>query len=376
MLDKLLLESTQLQPLSSSASQEFQEQIPALLAAVNTILSNHPNISELNGNAAAQAILDGTSYHAKFMANVFYFNDYRLLCRVLLWFYRVYQCRGYSPSYFAVLFTAWQRSLEKTLSVTAAEEIISKYQWLMAKHDLFLALSQTSLSEETFACNANQSSNSQILESCRESLLNGDHHSCLALAEVDCPDDIRSLYCSILQPCLYSIGQLWERDEISAAQEHLASATVSRIMQMQYAKIASLNKHRKGVAVITSAPGEYHSLGANMASDLLELDNWQTYFLGGNTPRSDLLDLLHEKQPFLLGISVVMPFNLIKTHELIRAIRADSHLSDIRILVGGPTFFLDAELAKKIGADEYANDISAAVMLADELWQQHTSTAE
>ncbi|WP_346355078.1 cobalamin B12-binding domain-containing protein [Azotosporobacter soli] len=373
MFSKLLTEASQLPHVCAASTQEFQKHSALLLQHVNDTLSRHPNILEITGNTKHQTMLDNHMYHAKFMLTVLYFNNYPLLCRVLVWFYRTYQSRGYSDSYFPILFAAWQRAIDRHLPPTAAEEIILKYQWLMAKHNTLLQLAQNTTAFSFSDFGLDDSLTDEILTSCRESLLNGDYHSCLALSSADTPEEIARLYCCILQPCLYSIGSLWEQDEISAAQEHLATATVARIMQMQYSKISSFNKHMKGPALITAAPGEYHSLGANMASDLLELDNWQTYFLGGNTPIPDLLTLLHEKKPFLLGVAVVLPFNLIKVHDLIKAIRCDQHLSRIRILIGGPAFFLDHTLCQQLGADGYATDSQSAVTLADAWWQARQS---
>ena len=374
MFEKLLHEAALLQPVSRTACDAFRRETQNLLHFVNNALTHHPHIDELSGNCYKQNLIDSQSYHARFMLTVFHFNNYQLLCRVLLWFYHICLNRGYARDFFPVLFSVWQRAIDQFLPTAEASEIILKYQWLMSKNETMFLLTQQS---DTLPFSGNPLSkrlDAPLLLACQESLLNGDHHSCLALLEDAEEKAIEHLYCNVLEPCLYSIGDLWALDEIDAAREHLATATAARIMQMQYAKIAAKNKHRKGLAIISAAPGEYHSIGANMVSDLLELSDWQTYFLGGNTPLFALLELLREKTPFFLGLSVVMPFNLLQCEELIRLIRAEEKLAQIRIMIGGPCFLLDNALWRQISADAYAASANEAVRIVDTWWEEENPT--
>ncbi len=370
MFEKLLHEAASLQPVSSAASAAYRRETQNLLHFVNSSLDSHPNIEAMTGNCFKQHLIDSQGYHARFMLTVFHFNNYPLLCRVLLWFYHVCLNRGYAPDFFPVLFSVWQRAIDRFLPPAEAAEINLKYQWLMSKNETMFRLTQQ-IDELQFSGNALQEKIEEpLLLACQESLLNGDYHTCLALLENSGKSAIENLYCKVLEPCLYSIGDLWELDEIDAAREHLATATASRIMQMQYAAISAQNKHSKGLAIISAAPGEYHSIGANMVSDLLELADWQTHFLGGNTPLFALLNLLREKRPFLLGLSVVMPFNLLHCEELIRLIRAEESLAHLRIIVGGPCFLLDNALWRQVGADAYANSAKEAVKIAEAWWEE------
>jgi methanogenic corrinoid protein MtbC1 len=104
-----------------------------------------------------------------------------------------------------------------------------------------------------------------------------------------------------------------------------------------------------------------------MVSDMMEMDGWDTMYLGANMPLDDLLDALREHRPDVLGVSVTMTFNLDQIVKLIQSLRADSLLADIRIMVGGYPFNLEPELWQRIGADGHAHNAEDAVAKANQI---------
>ena len=101
-----------------------------------------------------------------------------------------------------------------------------------------------------------------------------------------------------------------------------------------------------------------------MVSDLLELDGWAVNYLGANTPPADLLSLVAQVRPALLGLSATLVAHLPKTREIIAAVRADPALSSVRVLVGGAAFALQPGLWRQLGAHAWAADARDAARLA------------
>jgi hypothetical protein len=80
-----------------------------------------------------------------------------------------------------------------------------------------------------------------------------------------------------------------------------------------------------------------------MIADFCELRGWRGYFLGANTPLADLLQLIEERRPDLLGLSLSVYFNL---PALIKALDAVTfNYPELPILVGGQAFRWGAEAA-------------------------------
>ncbi len=146
---------------------------------------------------------------------------------------------------------------------------------------------------------------------------------------------IFDIYEGILKPSLYEIGTLWEYNLISVATEHLASAIVETVMNEIYHNIAFSGKGNKSV-VVSCVENEFHQIGIKMISDVFELNGWNTYFLGANTPINELLVFLDIVRPDLLALSFSIYFHLPVLENMIK--RVHEEYPDLKILVGGQGF--------------------------------------
>jgi methanogenic corrinoid protein MtbC1 len=115
----------------------------------------------------------------------------------------------------------------------------------------------------------------------------------------------------------------------------MASAITESLLTLVYPAIFSAEHSDKSV-VISCVANEYHQIGGKMVADFFELHGWHGYFLGANTPESDLLQMLDDRQPQLIGLSLSIYFNLpnlVKTIQAITGRRPES-----QIIVGGQAF--------------------------------------
>lgn len=115
---------------------------------------------------------------------------------------------------------------------------------------------------------------------------------------------------------------------------------------------------------MTSAPNEFHELGARMLADMLEAAGWDVIFLGANTPSEELIKLVRKTSPRFLAISLTMPFSIDKVAVIIATIKSDPGLGHIKIMVGGSAFNADRNLWRQIGADAWAEDPQSAIRQA------------
>jgi MerR family transcriptional regulator, light-induced transcriptional regulator len=113
--------------------------------------------------------------------------------------------------------------------------------------------------------------------------------------------------------------------------------------------------------------GELHELGARMVADFFEMDGWDTYFLGANTPMDSILHAVAEREAHLLAISATMTFNIGKVTELISALRRAGMDSRTRVLVGGYPFNIAPDLWQTVGANGYARDAQQSLEVAERL---------
>jgi len=168
-------------------------------------------------------------------------------------------------------------------------------------------------------------------------LLAGDRHTCQGVVEQLLASGvaIRHLYVGLFQHSLYQVGELWERNQISVATEHLATAITESLLTLVYPVIFRTPRCGRR-AVVSCVANEYHQLGGKMVADILELNGWDSYFLGANTPVDALLELIEEKQPELLCLSLSVYFNLPSLLNALQQVNAA--FPGLRILVGGQAF--------------------------------------
>ena len=117
--------------------------------------------------------------------------------------------------------------------------------------------------------------------------------------------------------------------------------------------------------VAACVPGELHEIGARMVADFFEMEGWDTFFLGANTPTESILEMVAQQHVPLLAISATMTFHVEKVRDLIAATRRSG--LPVRILVGGYPFNHAVNLWKNVGADGCARDAQGAVALAEGL---------
>lgn len=146
---------------------------------------------------------------------------------------------------------------------------------------------------------------------------------------------IIDLYELVIKKALYEIGLLWERNKISVAAEHLASAITESIMNEVYLQIVQDNKNGKRV-IITCTENEFHQIGAKMTADVFEISGWNAFFLGANTPTSELLKFTKTTKPDLIAISLAIYSHLPYLEKMIQKFRNNSF--SVPILVGGQAF--------------------------------------
>ncbi len=193
-----------------------------------------------------------------------------------------------------------------------------------------------------------------------EALLNADRQNAYELIEelIKKGIDLKEIYLSLLAPALVQVGYMWQKGDISVAQEHYFTASTQFIMTRLFAEIVKLKIKEQSVGksiVGACAPGELHEIGLRMICDLLELDGYNTYFLGASVPAKDLREFLSQKNPIALLLSVSMSYNISSLEIIIDQIRKDERIKNVRIIVGGRPFKVDPTLWKRVGAD-YCTD--------------------
>lgn len=176
----------------------------------------------------------------------------------------------------------------------------------------------------------------------------------------------RDIYRHVFEPVQQEIGRLWQLNRISVAQEHFCTAATQQVMTQLYSRIfTGAKKDRRVVAMAVG--GEQHEVGIRIITDLLELEGWQTWYLGANVPPRAAVQMCVEHRADVLLVSATLPPHIAAANEIVRLFRAEPALKEAKVIVGGRAFRMEPGLWSTIGADGYAANADECIALVDGL---------
>lgn len=201
-----------------------------------------------------------------------------------------------------------------------------------------------------------------VLTAYLEAVLAGDRREAFGAIDRALADgvELRTLYLEVFQPALREVGRLWQENRITVADEHLATAITQAAMARLYDRLFAAPAGHGRLLVAACADVERHEVGLRMICDLLELEGWDTVFLGGTVPVEELVELVRERRPDVVALSASIAPHLPRLREAVRAIRAALPEDGPLIAVGGRPFLDDPKLAEQVGADLTAADAAEA----------------
>lgn len=360
VLETLIRQAREVLVLTEGAAARYQACRELLLDEVNAHMGDQADIQRLLGGNTISLMKENHHHHVDFMTTVFLYNRHELLAKTLPWVYRTYHGHGFSYDYFPRVLTAWKRAVGHHVGAEHAAGIQGVYDWMLAVHDDLIELSK-----HLPRTRAAYPELRDLRRTLMTSLLGADFQTGLGISKtlLESENGQEKLYLGVIQPVMEEIGLLWEKDQITSAEEHLATAMVGRILSGLY-PLLPFSASARGKALVTSAPNEYHELGGRILADMLETDGWDILFLGSNTPPEALLDMLVKQRPRFLAISLTMSFGLERVEEILRMVRGNPLLQDLRVMVGGAAFNADPDLWRQVGADAWAADSRQAVTMA------------
>jgi len=262
------VEVLDLPKVSPPVAEEYARLAYVLVESVNSRMSGRQDLATLIGSNPVDVMYENHRNHAFFMACVFRLGDYGILAKTLPWVYRAYHNRGFSHAYFTTVLPVWIDIIREFMGHDSVD-ILDIYKWMLAIHEETVRVSLQPATEPDAGTLDWQLDYERFLDA----LMVGDIYACdnIARSRVDSAERMADFFVHVVQPAMYAVGARWENGLFSVAQEHLASAMVSRIMTSVSSFGFSSAPHR-GKAVISSAVNEFHDIGAWMIASCLESD--------------------------------------------------------------------------------------------------------
>lgn len=140
------------------------------------------------------------------------------------------------------------------------------------------------------------------------------------------------IYQELITGAMRYVGELWEHNEITVADEHLATSVCEFVLSRYHFTNKPSVKHNKK-AMFLCVEDELHDIGQRIVGCLFEELGWDVRFLGASLPLEHALSKAAQWQPDVIGLSVSIVYNLPKLTPYIEAFHQLEPAP--RILVGG-----------------------------------------
>lgn len=114
---------------------------------------------------------------------------------------------------------------------------------------------------------------------------------------------LKEIYNSIIYEAHCEISNDLKTNNISVAEEHLATNISKDQLSRLRSQISPKSKHYKKV-VVTSLPGCHNKVAARVLADFFMMDGFEVHYLGVDVPSKDLGEFANSRNPHILCISI------------------------------------------------------------------------
>lgn len=155
------------------------------------------------------------------------------------------------------------------------------------------------------------------------------------------------LQAKVIRPAQSEIGLMWQRNEISIAQEHLATGISQLVMARLFEYVTPVERNGKTIAV-ACVEGERHEFPARLVADYLDFAGFEVRHFGADLPTDCLVAEIARLKPDAIALSATMSFNVPALRRTVEGLRAAVGPT-LPILIGGHALSWSPGLADELG---------------------------
>lgn len=151
------------------------------------------------------------------------------------------------------------------------------------------------------------------------------------------------------------VSRRYEEFEYFLGELVLAGDTMKAGLEILKPALAASDKTKeKRKVVIATVKGDQHDLGKNLLGILLLSANFEVYDLGRDVDAKTIVEKVKETGASIVALSSLLSMTVDQIGAVHKALKEAGVRDKVRLIVGGAP--LNMELAKRFGADDYADD--------------------
>lgn len=329
----------------------------AVTTVTRQIYERHPGLLQRFGEAGQASCREDLHYHLGYLQATLHSGNNRIFCDYVQWLANVLESRHVPAGHLSESLQLLQQYFRTHLAEADTDAVSAV--WQSGIDALATAPAQPHSYQRLLPAALPQS------PAYLQALLDGSRQGALAtlLGSMDQKVGLIEAGIGIIQPAMYEIGALWQRNRITVAQEHLATAITQHAMAAAFAR-ADFADPLQRRAMFACVPANQHSLGLRMVSDAFEISGWDVQFLGADVSVNDLLAQVDLWKPEFLGISLSLPSHIKTARLLTQTLRTELGTQCPAILAGGLATNQAEGLWKAAGSDLWAANAKDSLRVA------------
>ncbi len=178
---------------------------------------------------------------------------------------------------------------------------------------------------------------------------------------------LEDVYLGYLAGAARMLGKWWENDLASFSEVTIGTSRMYAIMRAMRHLFTSAVQPDTKSAVFAAVPGDTHTLGVRMATDIFNKDGWDIDLKSAQT-HDELLAEIVSANAAIIGLSAAGRHSLDALARLVVALRIVN--PGAYILVSGQIVNETEDLISIMDVDEVASDIPSGRIALENLWER------
>ncbi|MFX1494265.1 MAG: B12-binding domain-containing protein [Promethearchaeota archaeon] len=151
------------------------------------------------------------------------------------------------------------------------------------------------------------------------------------------------------------VGRRYEEKEYYLTELVLAGETMKEAFKILQPALAAADKSQvKTKIILATVKGDNHDIGKNILASLLLSSGFEIYDLGMDVNEDAIVQKVKETEAKIIGLSSLLTMTVEQIKVVHEALISAGLRDRVKLIVGGAP--LNLELAKKLGADDFADD--------------------
>jgi 5-methyltetrahydrofolate--homocysteine methyltransferase len=158
------------------------------------------------------------------------------------------------------------------------------------------------------------------------------------------------------------VGKRFKAGDMFVPEVLMSAEAMQASMEILRPQLVASGAKLVGKVLLGTVKGDLHDIGKNLVAMMCEGAGFEVFDIGFNADPEKFVRAIKEHQPNVVGMSAMLTTTMRAMGHTIKAIEEAGLRDQLKIMVGGAP--VDAEFAKRIGADGYGSNAPAGSDLA------------